>query len=151
MTAIFGPVNSATLERTAQLIQRSNQFNLTTRRHSAADVLAMMADETWLTRTVSLRDRFGDNGLICVLFAKITGDVLDIDTWLMSCRVLEARGRTFLDEPALRVRPRSRPAGTAGRVHPHGQECPGARPLRQPWLHTARLATIPGIPPGNSR
>jgi FkbH-like protein len=96
MTAIFGPVDSSTLERTAQLIQRSNQFNLTTRRHSAADVLAMMADPTWLTRTVSLRDRFGDNGLICVLFARIAGDVLDIDTWLMSCRVLKRGVERFL-------------------------------------------------------
>ena len=96
MTAIFGPVEAATLERTAQLIQRSNQFNLTTRRHSAADVLAMTADEAWMTRTISLRDRFGDNGLICVLFAKISGDVLDVDTWLMSCRVLKRGVERFL-------------------------------------------------------
>ncbi len=96
MTALFGPIEPATLERAAQLIQRSNQFNLTTRRHSAADLLAMMADDAWLTRTVSLRDRFGDNGLISVLLAKVVGDALEIDTWLMSCRVLKRGVEQFL-------------------------------------------------------
>jgi len=96
MTARIGPIEPATLERTAQLIQRSNQFNLTTRRHSAADVQAMMADQSWLTRTVSLRDRFGDNGLISVLLARVDGQVLEIDTWLMSCRVLKRGVEQFL-------------------------------------------------------
>jgi FkbH-like protein len=77
------------LERSAQLINKSNQFNLTTRRRSAADVLAVAGDPAWLTRTVSLQDRFGDNGLISVLLAKIEGDALVVDTWLMSCRVLK--------------------------------------------------------------
>ncbi len=96
MTTRFGPIEPATLERTVQLIQRSNQFNLTTRRHSAADVQAMMADNSWLTRTVSLRDRFGDNGLISVLLAKTVGDALVIDSWLMSCRVLKRGVEQFL-------------------------------------------------------
>lgn len=89
MTARIAAVEPATLERSFQLIQRSNQFNLTTRRHSSADVRAMMVDPSWLTRTVSLRDRFGDNGLISVLLAKVEGEELRIDTWLMSCRVLK--------------------------------------------------------------
>jgi FkbH-like protein len=89
MTARIAPIEPATLERSVQLIQRSNQFNLTTRRHSAAAVQAMVKDDCWLTRTVSLRDRFGDNGLISVLLARLGADVLEIDTWLMSCRVLK--------------------------------------------------------------
>lgn len=89
MVARMGPVTSATLERTAQLIARSNQFNLTTRRYSAAEVMAMVESGDWLTRTVSLADRFGDNGLICVMLAKVEPPALRIDTWLMSCRVLK--------------------------------------------------------------
>ena len=96
MTARIGPITPATLERSVQLIHRSNQFNLTTRRHSAAEVQSMMEDGSWLTLTVSLRDKFGDNGLISVLLACIDGDALLIDTWLMSCRVLKRGVEQFL-------------------------------------------------------
>jgi len=89
MTARIGPVDATSLERTVQLIGRSNQFNLTTRRHSAADVQRMMDAEDWLTLTVSLTDRFGDNGLISVLLGRVDAGTLIIDTWLMSCRVLK--------------------------------------------------------------
>ena len=78
------------------MINRSNQFNLTTRRHSNADLLRMMDDPSWVTRSISLRDRFGDHGLIGVLLARIDGDVLVIDTWLMSCRVLKRGVEHFL-------------------------------------------------------
>jgi FkbH-like protein len=89
MTARIVPIEPATLERSVQLIHRSNQFNLTTRRHSNADMQSILNNASWLTRSVSLRDRFGDNGLISVLLAKIEGNELWIDTWLMSCRVLK--------------------------------------------------------------
>src|SRR5208283_2645269 len=89
MVARIAPVDDVSLERTAQLINKSNQFNLTTRRRTAAEVMALAADPQWFTCTVSLRDRFGDNGLISVLLAKEEGDALVIDTWLMSCRVLK--------------------------------------------------------------
>jgi FkbH-like protein len=89
MVARIEPVAASTIERTAQLINRSNQFNLTTRRYTNADVLNLMANPNWITRTISLRDRFGDNGLISVLLARTEADTLIIDTWLMSCRVLK--------------------------------------------------------------
>src|SRR5262249_24459052 len=89
LTAKIGPIVPATLERSVQLNHRSNQFNLTTRRHSNADVLRLRDAPAWLTRTVSLRDRCGDHGLIGVLLARAEGDALVIDTWLMSCRVLK--------------------------------------------------------------
>jgi FkbH-like protein len=102
MIASIGPVGTSTVERTVQLINRSNQFNLTTRRYTNSGVLDLMADSNWITRTVSLRDRFGDNGLISVLLAKADSDALIIDTWLMSCRVLK-RGveRLLLDNLVL--------------------------------------------------
>jgi FkbH-like protein len=89
MVAQIQTVNAMSLERTVQLVQRSNQFNLTTRRYSAADVLRFTNDPSWLTATVSLADRFGDNGLISVVFAQSLEQALYIDTWLMSCRVLK--------------------------------------------------------------
>ena len=89
LVARIEPIGVVSLERSAQLINRSNQFNLTTRRRSNGELLSLMADPDWLTRTVSLVDRFGDNGLISVLLAKVERDSLVIDTWVMSCRVLK--------------------------------------------------------------
>ena len=89
MQARIEPVSRANLERSAQLINRSNQFNLTTRRYTSADLLEISQRANWITRTVSLRDRFGDNGLISVLLARVDGVSLVVDTWLMSCRVLK--------------------------------------------------------------
>jgi len=96
MTATIGPVLPATLERTTQLINKSNQFNLTTRRRSAAEVMALMEAPDWVTVTASLSDRFGDNGLVSVALARIEADSLEIDTWLMSCRVLKRGLEQFL-------------------------------------------------------
>ncbi|HVY02132.1 MAG TPA: HAD-IIIC family phosphatase [Caulobacterales bacterium] len=96
MRGWIGPVGDLELDRTVQLIGKSNQFNLTTRRHSAADVQRMMESPDWITRVVKLADRFGDNGLISVLFARQEGDGLHIDTWLMSCRVLKRGVEQFL-------------------------------------------------------
>lgn len=80
------------LPRIAQLIQRSNQFNLTTRRYNVAECQAMMSDgETYVPFYLKLSDKFGDNGLISVIILKREAPSLLVDTWLMSCRVL-ARG-----------------------------------------------------------
>jgi FkbH-like protein len=96
MVARVEPIHEDNLARVAQLVSRSNQFNLTTRRHSSGQLAAMANDSKWLTRTVSLRDRFGDNGLISVLIAQRDGDAFCIDTWLMSCRVLKRGVEDFL-------------------------------------------------------
>jgi FkbH-like protein len=76
------------LDRIAQLINKSNQFNLTTRRQTRAEVEAEMRDSERVTSTVRLADRFGDNGLICVFSSRRNQSYLEIDQWLMSCRVL---------------------------------------------------------------
>jgi FkbH-like protein len=96
MVARIGPISVASLERCVQLIRRSNQFNLTTRRHGNAEVLHMMSDSRWLTLSVSLRDRFSDNGLISVVLARIDDQALELDTWLMSCRVLKRGVEQFV-------------------------------------------------------
>lgn len=79
------------LPRIAQLLQRSNQFNLTTRRHSEAECAAMMHDEKLVPRYAKLSDRLGDHGLISIVILELRPDEVAIRDWLMSCRVL-ARG-----------------------------------------------------------
>jgi len=96
MRGWVGPVGDVELDRTVQLIGKSNQFNLTTRRYSAGDVDGMRKDAAWVTRVVKLADRFGDNGLISVALAREEGETLHIDTWLMSCRVLKRNVEAYL-------------------------------------------------------
>lgn len=78
-------------DRIVQLINKSNQFNLTTRRYSAAEVEAMERDASVFTLQASLKDRFGDNGMISVVICRPDSHDWVIDTWLMSCRVLKRR------------------------------------------------------------
>src|SRR5262249_20538450 len=87
----FGPFDSLDRDRISQLINKSNQFNLTTRRYAPADVLAMQCDSKIFTLQARLSDRFGDNGLITIIICRKSMDIWDIDTWLMSCRVLGRR------------------------------------------------------------
>ena len=77
------------LQRIVQLINKSNQFNLTTRRYTDEDVIAVMADPEAFGLQLRLLDRFGDNGVIAIVIGRLqpNKDLL-IDTWLMSCRVL---------------------------------------------------------------
>jgi FkbH-like protein len=83
------PVNDLNIERSTQLVNKSNQFNLTTRRYTLAEVRGLVSNPEWSTRTFSLRDELGDNGLISVILLRKQGDALTIDTWIMSCRVLQ--------------------------------------------------------------
>ena len=91
MRATIAPFDELHLARIVQLIGKTNQFNLTTRRHDVAAVRRMMADEEVVHLYLKLADRFADHGLVALLIARRDGDALDIDTWLMSCRVI---GRT---------------------------------------------------------
>jgi FkbH-like protein len=76
------------LPRIVQLMQRSNQFNLCTRRRSEAQCAALAEDPAYLPLYVSLFDRFGDHGLISVVVLERSSDAVLIRDWLMSCRVL---------------------------------------------------------------
>ena len=76
------------LDRITQLINKTNQFNLTTWRLSSAEVETLAKSSEWLTLTARLADKFGDNGLVSVLAAKQQAELADIRLWLMSCRVL---------------------------------------------------------------
>ena len=91
MEITFQPFDETGRARISQLINKSNQFNLTTRRYSEADVAQMIRDRDILTLQIRLSDVFGDNGMICVIICRPSeteSRAWDIDTWLMSCRVL---------------------------------------------------------------
>ena len=88
MTMTAQPFDAVGLTRVTQLINKTNQFNLTTERCSEAEVAAMMRDPKVITLQVRLVDRFGDNGIIAILIARANGAEAVIETWLMSCRVL---------------------------------------------------------------
>jgi FkbH-like protein len=91
MEAEIGTADELTLGRIAQLVGKTNQFNLTTRRHGQADLAARAADPGQLVAWLRLRDRFGDQGLVCVAVALVEGGAARLDTFLMSCRVMNRK------------------------------------------------------------
>jgi FkbH-like protein len=91
MQAHWSPFGENTLPRIVQLINKTNQFNLTTPRVSEAEVRGWMADPCMKTWQVRLTDRFGDNGVVALMAARVCGNECAITLLLMSCRVLGRR------------------------------------------------------------
>ncbi|MBV8817279.1 MAG: HAD family hydrolase [Acidobacteriaceae bacterium] len=92
MEISFRPFDAANRARIVQLINKSNQFNLTTRRYTEPAVQAMEDLPGVFTMQVRLRDSFGDNGVISLIICKTVSETeWEIDTWVMSCRVLGRR------------------------------------------------------------
>lgn len=89
----FTPFNTP---RVAQLSQRSNQFNLRTVRYTDGEIAALGASDKHVCLSFTLEDKFGDNGLICVIIMeKRDAKTLFVDTWFMSCRVLKRGMENF--------------------------------------------------------
>ena len=142
MEARWSRFDRVGLQRIVQLINKTNQFNLTTRRTTEDAISDLIADPQALTLQIRLLDQFGDNGIIAVVsgrFETASTDML-IDTWLMSCRVL-GRGleQTTLnlivtEFEALGCAPADR------RVPAHRQERDGAATLRAAGLQSRRRA-----------
>jgi FkbH-like protein len=92
MEIVFAPFDATGRARIVQLINKSNQFNLTTRRYGEAEIARLERDESAFTLQVRLVDAFGDNGMISVVICRPRDAATwEIDTWLMSCRVLGRR------------------------------------------------------------
>ena len=89
MRAVIKPFESVYLTRIAQLTNKSNQFNLTARRYTRAEIEAISVDKNYITLYGRLEDRFGDNGVVSVVIGRVEDHVCHIDLWLMSCRVLK--------------------------------------------------------------
>lgn len=89
MEAEIGDFLPVYLSRITQLTNKSNQFNLTTKRYTEAEIEAVYKSDSHIRLYGRLKDKFGDNGVVSVVIGEIRGDELHIDLWLMSCRVLK--------------------------------------------------------------
>ncbi len=125
MQLIWSPFDAAGFKRIVQLINKTNQFNLTTRRYTDAEVSTLMRDPDVVTLQLRLTDVHGDNGMIAVVIGRRVNEnsenILEIDTWLMSCRVL-GRG---VEEATLNIL--SRRAGEMGCTRLTGEFKPTAK------------------------
>ena len=117
-------VSPATLARVAQLTQKTNQFNLTTQRHTEQQIADMAARPGWQVVSIQVRDRFGDHGLVGVAITRDESETCEIETFLLSCRVI---GRTvetaLLSHLARRAAARGRER-LAGRFVPTKKNAP---------------------------
>ena len=103
MEITFQPFDKTSRSRITQLINKSNQYNLTTRRYTEAEVSEAETDPNCFTLQARLADIFGDNGMISVVICRQTdSSTWEIDTWLMSCRVLGRRVQEMVLKEVLR-------------------------------------------------
>ena len=96
MIAEAKPFDSFHCPRIAQLTQRSNQFNLRTVRYTEQEIADIAANDKYITLYFTLRDKFGDHGLISAVIMEKQQDRLFVNTWLMSCRVLKRGMEEFI-------------------------------------------------------
>jgi FkbH-like protein len=96
MTAEVASFKQVYIDRITQLINKTNQFNLTTRRYTQAQVEAIAADPAYIGLYGKLTDKFGDNGLVSVIIGRKENRTLHIDLWIMSCRVLKRGMETLM-------------------------------------------------------
>ncbi len=89
MEMFISPFDELGRKRVVQLINKTNQFNLTTRRYTEADIIEFEHSPEIGTFQVRLKDRFGDNGMVSVVICRKFGKRWEIDSWLMSCRVIK--------------------------------------------------------------
>lgn len=102
MKAVIRPFEPVSMERITQLTNKTNQFNLTTHRVTRPEMERVAGDAACVTRTLRLRDKFGDHGLVSVFWARVDGDRLLVENWLMSCRVLKRGAEHALFNEVLR-------------------------------------------------
>lgn len=89
MHAVIRPFEPVYYARIAQLSNKSNQFNVTTRRYTQTEIEQIASDDSYITLYGKLIDRFGDNGVVSVVIGHLVGTVCQVDLWIMSCRVLK--------------------------------------------------------------
>jgi FkbH-like protein len=146
MEITFRPFDRMGRARIAQLINKSNQFNLTTRRYAEAEIEEVERATDCFTLQVRLSDTFGDNGMISVIICRAREDAWEIDTWLMSCRVL---GRGVEDMVLREILQQARERGVARLIGVY-------RPTERNGMvreHYAKLGFVPvgSDPDGTTR
>jgi FkbH-like protein len=121
LKATVSAVDAASLPRVAELIKRTNQFNLRTVRHSPEQVKELVSRPGALGFSVAVSDRFGSQGTVAVALAVPEGDALFVDTWLMSCRVLKRGVEQAVFELLLRHARASGVRRLVGEFRPSGK------------------------------
>jgi FkbH-like protein len=96
MTARIAPVDKLALPRVFELVHKTNQFNLTTRRYSATDLQSIVTDPNQAVFYLQLSDRFGDNGIVGAAIVRRKDRCAHIDNLLLSCRVIGRTAETAL-------------------------------------------------------
>jgi len=99
MVCEHGPIDDHVLPRVLQLLGKTNQFNLTSRRHGEAQLRRILADPAAWTHFFRLKDKFDDNGLVGIVIAVPSIDhpsTWELDSWLMSCRVIGRQLENFM-------------------------------------------------------
>ncbi len=89
MDAVIDDFIPMYIQRITQLSNKSNQFNVTTKRYTTAEMEEVFASDDYIRLYGKLTDKFGDNGVVSVVIGKKDGDTLNMELWLMSCRVLK--------------------------------------------------------------
>lgn len=82
-------VNEKNILRVTQLINKTNQFNFTTKRYTESEIRLILNSEYYFTLSIRLKDKFGDNGIVSVVIVSIHSEYVKIDLWVMSCRVFK--------------------------------------------------------------
>jgi FkbH-like protein len=113
------------IPRVAQLTQKTNQFNVTTRRYTEPQIAAMVDDEAWAVYALRAADRFGEHGLVGVALVDRGGDDWRVDTLLLSCRVIGRQVETALIH-VLSTEASARGAGLIGEFSPTAKNAPAA-------------------------
>ena len=96
MKADIKPFQKVDMKRIEQLINKSNQFNLTTKRYSYTELKAIIKNKNFITLQIRLSDIYGENGIIGLVILKLNKSDIFIDTWIQSCRILERKVEYFL-------------------------------------------------------
>ncbi|MGC3974614.1 MAG: hypothetical protein QM771_09565 [Nitrospira sp.] len=134
MQAIVTPFDESQLPRIAQLIGKTNQFNLTTRRHGMPQLTAFIRSTDYVHLALRLRDRYTDHGLVSVMIARCEGEILDIDTWLMSCRVIGRTVEATMLEHLCRHAARLGCTPSPRNVYPDPEKRDGVGGLCEAWF-----------------
>lgn len=123
---VIQPLSASTLARIAQLCQRTNQFNFTQRRYVEAELDVLRRDPQAAGYVLRLRDRFGDHGVIGFAAVRFAGDRAELDSFLLSCRVLGRRVEHAVLSALRRAAIERGAARFAGRFVPTAKNVPAA-------------------------
>jgi len=121
MKAIIKEYQGHHLDRISQLVNKTNQFNLTNRRYSSSNISSFIESEDYIVMFGNLNDKFAEYGVISVIVCKVLPLGIEIDTWVMSCRVFK-RGMEFaMFDELVRI------ASKLGKIEINGEHIPSAK------------------------